>query len=291
MFGPVGLSAGARSWALANGVEVILSSRRGNYLGQLVTGTTRRVHRLRALLACADDPVRWLPFGRVVIEAKVRKQIVLVQRLTRRGPHEELAGAVTSMRRLIDMLPEATTRDELMGLEGAAAREYFHALVLLVPAELGFTGRTRRPPLDVVNAALSFGYTVLLGEAVAALAAAGLDPAIGLLHTDADRRPSLGLDLIEEFRPLVVDQVVVTAARAGHLRLEHGRSEPGRGGVLLTRAGREAFIEAYERRMFRTTRGALAGFSGSLRRHLHRQAQRVAAYVDRGEPYTGLNWR
>lgn len=233
MFGPVGISAGARTWALASDVEVILASRRGSYLGQVASGSTRRVDRVRALLACADDPARSLAFGRTVVEAKIRKQIVLVRRLTRRGRHEELAAAVAGMRRLVDMLPDATTRDEVLGLEGAAAREYFGALSVLLPEGLRFGGRNRRPPLDVVNAALSFGYTILLGEAVTALAAAGVDPAVGLLHVAADRRPSLALDLIEEFRPLIVDQVVVTAARRGQLRPEHGRTEEGRNGGFL----------------------------------------------------------
>jgi CRISPR-associated protein Cas1 len=291
LFGPVGLSAGARSWALATNIEVIIASRRGHYLGQLVTGSTRRVNRLRALLACADDPARALPFGQAVIEAKIRKQVVLLQRLTRREHHDDLADALDMMRRMLAMLPDADTREEIMGLEGAAARAYFTALGLLVSQPLRFTGRSRRPPMDVVNAALSYGYTLLAGEAVAALAAAGLDPAIGLLHTDAERRPSLALDLIEEFRPLIVDQVVITAARSQRLRLEHGRSEDDRAGILLTEAGREAFIYAYERRMLHTTRGALPGYAGSLRRHLHRQAQRVAAYIEHGTPWTGLSWR
>ncbi|GLI00899.1 CRISPR-associated endonuclease Cas1 [Phytohabitans aurantiacus] len=291
LFGPVGLSAGARSWALTNDVEVLLASRRGGYLGQLMAGTSRRVQRLRTQLACADDPARTLPLGRAVVEAKIRKQVVLIQRLTRRDHHEELAATVAAMRTLLEMLPDAATIEETMGVEGAAARSYFQALGLLVPAPLRFEGRSRRPPMDVVNAALSFGYTILLGEATAALAAAGLDPAIGLLHTPADRRPSLALDLIEEFRPLVVDQVVVTAARSRRLGPEHGRTEDGRTGVLLTKAGREALIDAYERRMLRTTRGALPGYAGSLRRHLHRQAQRLAAYIERGEPWTGMSWR
>jgi CRISPR-associated protein Cas1 len=290
LFGPVGLSAGARSWALTNNVEVAVASRRGTYLGQLIGGT-RRVGRLRALLDCTDDPARWLPFARTVIDAKVSKQIVLLQRLTRRDRHEQIAAAVAAMRGLLTMLPDATTRDELMGLEGAAAREYFAVVGLLVPEPLRFTVRSRRPPMDVVNSALSFGYTLLLGEAVAALAAAGLDPAIGLLHADADNRPSLALDLIEEFRPLIVDQIVLTAARAERLGPVHGRTDTGRTGVLLTRAGREMLIDGYERRMLHTTRGALPGYSGSLRRHLHRQAQRVAAYIEHGTPWTGLGWR
>ncbi|MGV9976534.1 CRISPR-associated endonuclease Cas1 [Micromonospora wenchangensis] len=291
LFGPVGLSVGARSWALASDIEVILASRRGHYLGQLSSGSTRRVTRLRAQLSCADNPDRAIPFGRAVVEAKLRKQIVLIQRITRRDNHEDLAASVDAMRRMLALLPDAATRDEIMGVEGAAARAYFTALSLAVPEPLRFTGRSRRPPLDLVNAALSYGYTLLTGEAVAALAAAGLDPAIGLLHTDTDRRPSLALDLIEEFRPLVVDQAVTTLARANQLRPEHARTEEGRAGILLTEAGRAALIDAYERRMLHTTRGALAGFTGSLRRHLHRQAQRLAAHIDHGTPWTGLSWR
>src|SRR5664280_3142719 len=101
---------------------------------------------------------------------------------------------------------------------------------VLLPASLNFRGRTRRPPLDVANAALSYTYAVLLGEAVSALGAAGLDPAVGMLHADDDMRPSLALDLIEEFRPLIVDQIVVAVARRGELRLEHGPSRGGRAG-------------------------------------------------------------
>jgi CRISPR-associated protein Cas1 len=291
LFGPVGLSAGARSWALTNDVEVVFASRRGGYLGQLVTGTSRRVQRLRTQLSCADDPGRTLPFGRAVVEAKIRKQVVLVQRLTRRDRREESARAVATMRTLLGMLPGAGAVEEIMGVEGAAARAYFRALGVLVPQPVRFEGRSRRPPMDVVNAALSFGYTLLIGEATAALAAAGLDPAVGLLHTPADRRPSLALDLIEEFRPLVVDQVVVTAARNGRLGPEHARVEQGRAGVLLTKAGRQALIDGYERRMLHTTRGALPGYAGSMRRHLLRQAQRLAAYVERNQPWTGLSWR
>ena len=139
---------------------------------------------------------------------------------------------------------------------------------------------------------MSFGYAVLLSEAVSALAAAGLDPAIGLLHVDGDNRPSLALDLIEEFRPLVVDQVVLTLARRAALRLDNGRDDPDRGGVLLTREGREVLLDAYERRMLRVTRGGLPDFTGSIRRHLHRQAQALASWLEgHGPAPTGMSWR
>lgn len=292
-FGAIGVSSGLRSWALVNGVDLVFLSRRGTYLGHAWAAESgRRLTRLRAQLAAADDPVRRLRFGRAVVEAKLRKQVVLLQRLGRRDTAEVVAEATSQISGLIGMLPDCSERDGLMGVEGAAAREYFAALGAIVPQELRFAGRSRQPPTDVVNSALSYGYAILLGETVAALCAAGLDSAIGLLHAEQDRRPSLALDLMEEFRPLIVDQVVISATRRHELRSTHGRREEGIPGVLLTRAGREAVIGGYERRMLQQTRGALPGFSGSLRRHLYRQAERVAAFVHQpGASWTGLSWR
>jgi CRISPR-associated protein Cas1 len=292
-FGAVGISAGLRSWALASEVELVFLSRRGTYLGQAWTATAgRRISRLRAQLAVADNPARALPFARAVVDAKVRKQMVLLQRLARRDNTEIISSAVGQISELLAMLPECGTRDELMGVEGAAAREYFAALGQIMPDGLRFAGRSRQPPGDLINAALSYGYAIILGEAVSALCAAGLDPAIGLLHAEQDNRPSLALDLMEEFRPLVVDQLVVAAARRGELRPEHGRRDEALHGVLLTKAGREVLVGEYERRMLQHTKGALPGLSGSMRRHLYRQAERLAAYTyDPLATWTGLSWR
>jgi CRISP-associated protein Cas1 len=216
----------------------------------------------------------------------------LLQRLARRGNAEAVTDATGQMDHLLAMLPDCGGRDELMGIEGAAARAYFGALGQVMPDGMTFAGRSRRPPEDIINAALSYGYAIILGETVSALCAAGLDPAIGLLHADDDNRPSLALDLMEEFRPLVVDQVVVSAARRAELRPEHGHREENLHGVLLTKAGREVLVAGYERRMLQHTKGALPGLSGSLRRHLYRQAERLAAYIhDPSATWTGLSWR
>lgn len=292
-FGSVGVSAGVRTWALGNGVDLVFLSRRGSYLGEARSAVAdTRIFRLRRQLAAGADPAVRLVVGRAVVEAKVRKQAVLLRRFARRRNADAVSAAAADMTGLLAMLPDCRGTDEVMGVEGAAARSYFGALQALLPPELGFSGRTRLPPLDVVNSALSYLYAVLLSEAVSALASVGLDPAIGLLHADDDRRPSLALDLMEEFRPLVVDQVVVGAALRGHLQPGHGRREDGRPGVMLTRAGREIVVGAYETRMLQMTRGALPGFSGSLRRHLYRQAERLAAVIhDPALPWTGLSWR
>lgn len=291
-FGSVGLSAGVRSWALAHEVDVVFASRRGAYLGSFVGGSERsRPARVRCQVAIWGTP-KALGIGRAIVEAKVAKQIVVLQRLGRREHAEPVQDAIRAMRHALALLPDAGSANELMGMEGAAAAAYFPALGSLLPTDLAFTHRTRQPPLDVANAALSFLYTILLGECVTALYAAGVNPAFGVLHADDDHRPSLALDLVEEFRPLVVDQIVVAAARSGSLKSTHVRTQEGRAGVLLSGAGREAVLTAYERRMLTRTAGALPGFAGTFRRHLYRQAQRLALAITQEDyVWTGLSWR
>ena len=291
-FGSVGVSAGARSWAMAGDVDIVFASRRGRYQGCLLSADApRRAERLRAQVAIrATD--RAMGLSRAIVEAKVRKQIIVLEHFGRREHAESVRDAIASMENCLRLLPDAHTPAEAMGVEGAAAAAYFPALGALMPEGLGFTHRTRQPPLDLANSALSFLYTVLLGECVTALVAAGLEPVIGVLHADDEGRPSLALDLLEEFRPLVVDQVVLEAARHRRLTEAHARVDPERAGVLLTQAGKEVLLTAYEQRMLRYTRGALPDFAGSLRRHVHRQAQRLQGAICGGpETWTGLGWR
>ena len=293
LFGSVGLSAGARSWLLGQGVDCVFLSRRGSYLGHAVSATSSvRVERLRAQLSVSENIERSLAFGREVIKSKIRHQITLIQRFNDRQVADDIKPDLELMRAMLALAPTASTRDELMGVEGAAAKAYFSSFNRLVPSDLGFAGRTRQPPMDVVNAALGYGYAILLGECVSALVACGLEPAVGLLHADDARRPSLALDLMEEFRPYVVDQVVLQLCRKKALTTSHGREKKGESGVWLTKEGKTVLVDAYERRMLQFTGGALAGFSGTIRRHVLRQAQRLSAFVLCDQPeWTGLSWR
>jgi CRISPR-associated endonuclease Cas1 len=111
----------------------------------------------------------------------------------------------------------------------------------VIGEEWGFTARERRPPPDPVNAMLSFGYTLLVHEAVAALGIASLDPAVGFLHQARWGRPSLALDLMEEFRPVLVDAVVSRCLSTGIVRREEFDATPDRGRRMNQRA-REAFL-------------------------------------------------
>lgn len=291
-FGSVGISAWARSWALRNNVDILLASRRGNYMGAIVNDSwPARRSRLLAQLSIDGTP-RETAIAREIVAAKLRHQVTLLRKFSKRTESDQTREVTRHIQALARMLPDATSRDELMGLEGAAAKAYWPRFGALAPPGLSFTERSRQPPRDVMNAALSFLYTLLLGEAVTAIRATGLDPDIGVLHADHDTRPSLALDLMEEFRPLVVDHVVLTAARRGTLTVAHGREVEGKQGVYLTAAGREAMIAAFEQRMLTHVAGALDDMRATRRHHLYRQAQRLrAAIMDPTQNWTGLAWR
>ena len=179
-----------------------------------------------------------------------------------------------------------------MGAEGAASLAYFHCLSRLVPDDVAFNGRSRRPPKDLANAALSYAYAILLAECTGALLAAGLEPSLGVLHASTDKRPSLSLDLMEEFRPLLVDRTVMALLRSRRLRPEHATASDDGEGTWLSRDGKKALVDGYEATLQRQVKGALPGFAGTWRRHIHHAAQLLGrAITEPGYQWAGTSWR
>nr|WP_276310959.1 CRISPR-associated endonuclease Cas1 [Schaalia canis] len=303
--GTVGMSAGVRSWALSTGATVVFLSRRGSYLGHLEGRRSERdAQRLLAQMRMSDSEECRLPLARAVVAAKMRHQVNVLLRLARRsaGGVVRLArrsaggvvrGAAQGIRALIDEVSRVSSVEELLGIEGAASAAYFEVVSTLLPVELGFSGRNRRPPRDVTNAALSYGYAILLSECTGALVAAGLEPSLGILHSSTGKRPSLALDLMEEFRPLLVDRTVFGLARSKRLRCEHGTpADHAQEGVWLNRSGKKALVDGYEATLQRSVKGALPGFAGSWRRHIHHEAQLLArAIVEPDYVWRGVAWR
>ena len=245
--GNVSLSAGARSWAMRSGVEVVCLSRRGSYQGALI-GANRGAHasRLLAQVALTSDHERRVHLAASLIGAKIRAQIHVLTRIARCDEAVHVADTTAHMHAWRRSLTDARTLDEIMGIEGACSNAYFDALPACVPADVTFDGRTRRPPRDLPNAALSYGYAILLSECVGALYAAGLEPSLGIAHAPTDKRPSLVLDLMEQFRPLLVDQTVMALLRTRKLRPEHGVVEAEAGGVWQGSDGKKIIVDAYE---------------------------------------------
>lgn len=195
-------------------VGVYYLSSQGRFILR-TAGSEHRHSRLRqAQIRACDDASRARQIARSIVRGKVGNQRVLVQRHAEGAPWARSALAqMDAMRQQVDA---AQTLDELRGREGLAAREYFHLLRQLIrpPRDgrsWGFERRAYYPPTDPVNALLSFGYTLLLNDLVAACQLSGLDPDIGFFHAVDYNKPAMALDLEEEFRPIIVDSIVLTA--------------------------------------------------------------------------------
>jgi CRISPR-associated protein Cas1 len=290
--GSVGLSAGARSWALYSAIDVVFLSRRGSFLGWLEGGGLPNAHQRRAQYLATADGARRVAIGRQVVAGKLANQAALLLRFARRRAPDQVTEATDQVSRYAAELDAASSTDELMGIEGIAARAYYDGFAALLPEGQEFPGRQRHPPPDVINAALSYGYAVLLGEAVSACASAGLDPVAGFLHSDDARRPSLALDLMEEFRPIVVDAAVLELFRRAALDSNDARPDPNRPGVLLTEAARRRLLAALEDRLLTVAHRTPSGVRLTRRRHIYAQASQLARCIaDPAAAYEPVRWR
>jgi CRISPR-associated protein Cas1 len=204
LFGRIEVSSGAIAALARRCVEVVFLTPRGYFRARLCgPGTASAVLRL-AQFRRALDPAFAVGVARAIVAAKVTHQRQLLLRAQRRLHDAPLADALGRMRLLAEQAGRETDLDRLRGLEGLAAALYFGQFAkLLRTSDLTFAGRSRRPPRDPVNACLSFGYTLLGNLLETDLLRCGLEPLVGFFHQPHHGRPSLALDLLEEFRPCV----------------------------------------------------------------------------------------
>ncbi|MGC4989957.1 CRISPR-associated endonuclease Cas1 [Nocardia salmonicida] len=229
----------------ADGRGLTWVTRNGRFLAR-VNGPTNGNPRLRLAQARThQDPVSCLNLAKAMVAGKLHNYRQLTLRSARdltgsrqaslRGVAEQHANALASLR-------DAATLDEVRGIEGRAARDYFQALPAFAPAVK--PGRSKRPPTDPFNCLLSFGYGMLRAAVHGALEQVGLDPYIGYLHGIRPAKPDLALDLMEEFRPLLVDRLVLTLVNRGQIKSSHTETLPD-GTVQLTEPGRKFFLEQW----------------------------------------------
>jgi CRISPR-associated protein Cas1 len=229
--------------------------------------------------AAAADPARCLELARRFVRVKIANCRTLLRR-NHPAPPDELLGALKGD---IRRAGQVDGLEGLLGVEGMAAHRYFSAFAEMLHPEEGETGtfdlrsRNRRPPRDPVNALLSFAYAMLVREWAVVLFSVGFDPYLGFYHQPRYGRPALALDLMEEFRPLVADSLVLTVVNNGEIRAEHFVRGPG--AVGLTAAGRRKFIDAYERRMSQEITHPVFGYRISYRRVLEVQARLLARHL------------
>ena len=232
--------------------------------------------RLQQYRRSQDDASALRLAGRIVA-AKIYNQRRVIQRLAANRSQDHAAGLL----RLEQMLQSAghcQSLDELRGCEGAASARYFELWAGFLPPAFPFERRSRRPPHNAVNACISFGSTLLYQEMTAALHAQGLDPALGLLHVTENGRWSLSLDLMEPFRPVLVEALALDLFT--HQILNASHFEPQNGGIYLNQDGRAKFFLQYERRMERQFMAESVGHRTTLRQQLEAQAVFAKSSLD-----------
>lgn len=268
VYGNVQVSTQAMRELLFRDVPVSFFSTGGWYCGRTVSADSKNIDVRVAQFSTFTDPTVCLRLARGIVVSKIRNSRTLLRRNA--DPSREL------LRRLdiaTQSAESAGSMESLLGIEGSAAKDYFSAFAGMLKTDCGFSldGRNRRPPRDPVNALLSLAYSLLTRDLVGALVTCGLEPLLGFYHQPRFGRPSLALDLMEEFRPVVADSAVVTAINTGVVGT--GDFASSAGAVTITPSARRNFIQCYERRMDQLVTHPVFDYRVSYRRVLEMQAR------------------
>jgi len=282
LFGNVQLSTQVIQTCCEAEVPICYFSQGGYFYGITTGLNSRNVFLRHRQFAASANPALALGLARRLVAGKIRNQRTLLQRNHCEPPED----ALRLLKALAEKAEIETTPESLLGLEGAAARAYFSAFAGMLKAEadpaaawrFDFDGRNRRPPRDPVNALLSLAYSLLSKELTIACYAIGFDPYWGFYHQPRFGRPSLALDLMEPFRPLIADSAVLSAINTGMVQdgdfVQAGRA------VNLTADGRRALLRAFEQRMDSLVTHPLFDYRVSYRRLLEIQARLLARFLE-----------
>jgi CRISP-associated protein Cas1 len=253
-FGGVHVTPGAMALCADHGVAVNFLTDSGRLRARVDAPGSGNVLLRREQFRLASDANCCRRISAAIVAGKIHNSRNLILRGARETEVSQdqklLQGAAAEMADGIPKLAKAETVDSVRGYEGDAARVYFSAFPALVRHErevFAPKGRTRRPPLDPMNALLSFLYGLLLQDCAAAAAAAGLDPCVGFLHVDRPGRPGLGLDLMEEFRPLSADRLALALVNRQQIKPSGFVTRDG-GGVEMNDATRRLLLTEYQKR-------------------------------------------
>ena len=216
---------------------------------------------------------------RGMIEAKVRNQSSLLKSLAKNREDRELEEIAEHIFSLCAGLPEGgdidMSRNRLFGIEGEASREYFGALGTVLPEKAYSGKRTKQPPEDLFNALLSYGYGILYTEVEKACVLAGLDPYMGFMHTDRPGKPSMVLDLMEEFRQPVVDRAAISLVSKKVVKPDELKAVEN--GFYLDRSGRHKMVEAMSSRLSKII--TYRNYRHSFSTLVLRQAREVVKFI------------
>jgi CRISPR-associated protein Cas1 len=296
VFGNVQVTTQALHTLVEHDIPVVYLTGYGRFIAALNPPPSKNVALREAQYQRFNEPALALTLSREIIRSKLTNQRALLMRSLRQadepGSQEPAARALAQ---LIERIDHADSVSAILGLEGQGAALYFAEFGrFLRQPPIGpafeFTARNRRPPRDPVNALLSFAYALLSKDCFAALCTVGFDPYKGFFHQNRHGRPALALDLMEEFRPLIADSVVLSLINNAMLTRDDFMIWRDR--CQLSESGRKKFFARYEQRKSTEITHPIYGYKMTYARMLEVQARMLAAYIRGSIPeYVGLKVR
>ena len=277
---------------LQKGIPVSFFSSHGKYFGKLQSTSHVFVERQRQQAKLYHTSFA-LELGKEIMEAKLHNQEVLLQRYERnldknvKQERLELKQAKHKIR---------TSKDipQLIGYEGMGARAYFKGLGKLVKKDFSFSKRTRRPPRDAFNSMLSLGYSLLMNEIYGKLENKGLNPYFGFVHQDRERHPTLASDMMEEWRPVIVDSTIMSLVNGNEISINEFYQDLEQPGIYLTKEGMHTFLKKLEMKQRAETKYLdYVTYATSFRRAIELQIGQLVKAIEAEEPtiYRGIRIR
>lgn len=297
-FGQVSMSPPLMGLCAERSVAVSFLSKNGRFWARVEGPVSGNVLLRREQYRRADNLEKSSDIARAVVIAKINNSRVVLLRAVREHPESsgagELAKIAGHLSELLKVLESPQSLDTVRGIEGEAARKYFEVfdhLLTVQKEDFFFKERNRRPPLDNMNAVLSFLYTILAHDVTSALETVGLDPAVGYLHRDRPGRPGLALDIMEEFRPFLADRLAISIV---NLRQISGKGfiKTETGAVVMDDETRKSVIIAYQNRKLEEINHPFLGEKINIGLLPYAQALLLARYM-RGDMdgYPPFLWR
>ena len=252
----------------------------GRYLGRLEPEVTKNIFIRKAQWQAVGDSPQAVHLVRGFVRGKLKNYRNFLVRRQRESNTVDLSKDIHHIEQALSPIDTTDTIPSLRGLEGAGSAAYFGCFDKLIRnPEFEFIKRVRRPPTNPVNSLLSFGYALLRHDVQSAVNLIGFDPYLGYLHCDRYGRPSLALDLMEEFRPLVVDAVVLSTVNKGYLTGKDFVTEPLSNAVSLTPEGRKTFLQLYTKKKQSEFKHPVFGRKCSYQEAFELQGRLLAKYL------------
>ena len=284
LFGSSQITAPAVAALLDEGIEICYLSSNGRFRGKLQPAESKNVLLRVAQYERYLDEEFTVNLARTIVRGKVANGRALILRYQRNYPDIDFSGELKTIEQTLANLPSQKTVNSLMGSEGIATAVYFKAFGKMFRGDLRFETRSRRPPKDPVNAVLSFGYTMLTNEMFSLITAHGLDPYIGFLHGLSYGRPSLPLDLVEEFRHPFIDRFTLSLFNNGVLTESDFRPVENKG-IYLNKDALQRYFEHYERRVKEKFNIGKSEEEKSYRDLFRLQVNKLSNTIMKGEKY------